>query len=490
MRGFIRFLNRFSIRSRLLIASTGILIAGFVVLSLVAGRQIARATRVDYETRLLNTLNLVTSSLRPYIEDETGLTAETAEIIEELELEIGGEISVLFWNNERPDDDHHDADERRERGGERPVEIEAALRDNIMVVQRTDTLGNPMLFTATKITDEDEHEREDHPTLIQVGLPLTQLNGIIIQRWLMLGVVLLGVAALSATISLSVSQSIIQSLDSLRDAALRLSDGDLDYRAPVIAEDEIGAVASAFNIMATQVQSMLEEQRAFASNTSHELRTPLTTIRLRSEAIRYEDTLAQEVKDQYIIEIDNEVKRLSSLVEDLTMLSRLDAGRAELGSSEIDTSRFIMSMQRQFAPRLTEKNITLTVNQPNDMLPVFISLNHLTIIFRNLLDNAIKYTPTDGKITWVIEKENGGIAHTITDTGQGIDAENLQRVFERFYRADKAHSRGVPGTGLGLPLVRSIVQAYGGHIAVTSNGLQQGTTVKVFLPQEPVKSDD
>lgn len=105
------------------------------------------------------------------------------------------------------------------------------------------------------------------------------------------------------------------------------------------------------------------------------------------------------------------------------------------------------------------------------------------MIFRNLLDNAIKYTPEGGEITWTIQEVDTGIQHTICDTGHGIEAENLPQVFERFFRIDKARSRDVPGTGLGLALVKSIVEAYGGKITLESSGLDQGTTVTVLLPQ-------
>ncbi|HEX2621817.1 MAG TPA: ATP-binding protein, partial [Phototrophicaceae bacterium] len=120
-----------------------------------------------------------------------------------------------------------------------------------------------------------------------------------------------------------------------------------------------------------------------------------------------------------------------------------------------------------------------------DLPPVLASLNHLTVVFRNLLDNAIKYTPEGGQITWSINADRDGIRHVIQDTGRGIEPDQLPHLFERFYRADKARSRDIPGTGLGLAIVKSIVDAYGGTISIESAGIGKGSSVTVCLPLSP-----
>jgi signal transduction histidine kinase len=213
------------------------------------------------------------------------------------------------------------------------------------------------------------------------------------------------------------------------------------------------------------------------------MRTPLTTIRLRTEALRYDPNLKPDVAKRYIEEIDDEVARLGDLVEDLTLLSRFDAGRAELGQEQIDMLRFATNLRDKMLPLAREKNITLSLIPPAESVIVKASINHLSVIFRNLLENAIKYTPLGGQIVWTIQQIEPNIQHTITDTGHGIEADDLPYIFERFYRVDKARSRDVPGTGLGLALAKSIVEAYGGKISVESGGLDKGTKVTVNLPQ-------
>jgi signal transduction histidine kinase len=185
---------------------------------------------------------------------------------------------------------------------------------------------------------------------------------------------------------------------------------------------------------------------------------------------------------RYIEEIDDEVASLGNLVQDLTLLSRFDAGRAELGHAQIDFARLATNLCQQLSPQAAEKRLELTLLPPDQPVLVNASLNHLTVVFRNLLDNAIKYTPDGGQISWRIQSGESGVCHTIQDTGSGIAPQHLPHIFERFYRADKARSRDIPGTGLGLALVKSIVEAYGGHITVESDGVGKGTTARVYWP--------
>jgi histidine kinase len=322
---------------------------------------------------------------------------------------------------------------------------------------------------------------------VQLGVPVDNLHDLIFQRWAALWGIFAVVTGLAVTATLLISRTIIQPLSALRESALRLSQGDFSHRVAYTGSDEIAEVARAFNDMAHQVESLLEEQRAFASNTSHELRTPLTTIRLRSEALRYDDKLDEESARQYIREIDDEVSRLGSLIEDLTLLSRFDAGRAELGNNQIDLGRFAFGLQQQTLDQASARNIQLELDTPAEMPPVCAGLNHLTVVFRNLLDNAIKYTPDGGQVSWRLWTDDTGIYSALQDNGTGIAPEHLPHLFERFFRVDKARSRDVPGTGLGLALVKSILDAYGGTISIKSDGIGRGTCVTVHWPYHPVE---
>jgi signal transduction histidine kinase len=267
----------------------------------------------------------------------------------------------------------------------------------------------------------------------------------------------------------------------MQKATVQMAHGDFSQRLPETRQDEIGEVARSFNHMAGQIEAMIEEQRAFASNASHELRTPLTAIRLRSEALR-EGNLDAFTAQQYIVEIDEETQRMGNLVQDLMMLSRLDSGRLEAGREQVDSSRLARQLISEIAPQADRRGILIQLNAPSDLPLVTAGSTHLMIVFRNLLNNALKYTPDGGQITWQIQAAEGVIQHTISDTGQGIPVEDLPHVFDRFYRADQSHSREVPGVGLGLSLVRMIVEFYGGTVYLESKGAGQGTIAFVTWP--------
>ncbi|MBC7809885.1 MAG: HAMP domain-containing histidine kinase [Burkholderiales bacterium] len=481
-----------SIRVRLLLVYVGILVVGFAVLALVTGQQISSAARVDYENRLKNEIRLIAQGIRASITDATVSDGTFDTLIAGYEAEIGGDLTVVL-----PEDLDRRGPPGQQGTGPRngpppnsrfdgAPEIESALRGDVIVIQRRDSSGHDALFTAAPVIEGQQGPRA--PVIVQLSVPSSNLQRLVLERWVSLWL-LVGLIALLALIAATLlARSIIRPLDALRESAVQLAKGDFSHRVAYNQKDEIGEVARAFNEMAHQVESMLDEQRAFASNTSHELRTPLTNIRLRSEALRYDDSLDEAMGERYITEIDDEANRMSGLIEDLTLLSRFDAGRAELGENQIDMAQFAASLKQRFWPQLTAKNIRFELATQPDVQPVLASLNHLTVVFRNLIDNAIKYMPgaDGGQITWMTSAGVDGVCSVIQDTGRGIEAEQLPHLFERFYRADKARSRDIPGSGLGLAIVKSIVDAYGGTVSIASAGSGKGTTVTVFWPYRPV----
>jgi signal transduction histidine kinase len=136
----------------------------------------------------------------------------------------------------------------------------------------------------------------------------------------------------------------------------------------------------------------------------------------------------------------------------------------------------------EYTPHLCAKNLTLKLDISPDVPPLVASIHLLRVVFRNVLDNAIKYTPDGGAITWQRQVEDGHLHTTISDTGRGIAPEDLPHLFERFYRADQARTREMPGVGLGLSLVQEVVRAYSGRATIDSDGVDQGSTVDVWWP--------
>lgn len=456
-----------SLRVRLMLAYAGLFLAGFTILALMAGRQISAGTVQDFASGLAEQAQLVARALKEPVEENAehgGNPAILAPLLQPYAAQVGAEVLLLDGNGRVLASSSGSSDINT-------TVINTALNGNLS----SDTRAN-MAYAAAPIVEDGRVIG-----VIQLAAPLSAAQSLVWERWAALAGAVLIVTALAGLAVYWLSKTLTRPLAQLQQSALQIAQGNFQQRVPETRQDEIGEVARAFNYMIGQVEGMIEEQRAFASNASHELRTPLTAIRLRSEALR-DGELDDATAQQYVVEIDEEVQRMGNLVQDLIMLSRLESGRLEAGREQIDTVRLARQLLAEFNLQAESRQITFLLDATENLPPVTAGQAHLMIVFRNLLSNALKYTPDGGQITWQIRAANHTIQHAISDTGQGIAADDLPHVFDRFYRADKSRSRAVPGVGLGLSLVRMIVEFYGGSICLDSGGIGQGVTVTVNWP--------
>ena len=466
---------RNSLRARILFAMLGLVIIGFAALTILAGRQLSVGTLNDYKARMVEQSKLIARGLYESVEHLAEGEASPATLESSLRgfgAQFGTEVALLrgngrYWLGEPISST---------LPPQAAPEVAAAMLGQATENTRVNPEGQLTVYAAAPVFEEDHLL-----AIVHLASPLTGAQTLVWQRWISLAAGFVVLAIVAAGISLWLSRSLTRPLARLRESALQIAQGDFSQRLPENRKDEIGQLAGAFNFMAGQVEAMIEEQRTFAGNASHELRTPLTTIRLRSEALR-DGILDQQTARQYIVEIDDETARLGNLVDDLILVSRLDSGRMEAGQEEIDILRFVRHLTLEFEPLVEEKKLQLVLQAADQLPAIKASLSHLQVVFRNLLMNAVKYTPSGGQILWTISANDGHFHSVISDTGQGIDPADRDHLFERFYRADKTHSREIPGVGLGLSLVKMIVEVYGGSIAIDSPGLGQGTTVTVLWP--------
>ena len=465
-----------SLRARLMLAYAGLIVAGFSVMAVVVGRQILQSAESDYEEKMETQAILVANGLgttADRLEEGEVTPVDFAALVTSYADQTGARLTIMGL----------DGKPWLDSTGHLPAsvslaepEIAAALDDHVATDYRPDPSGQMTYYSAALLKGD-----EGRIGLVQLSSPDTGSRSVINQRWLELagGIALIAGAALVA--SLLLARSLTRPLEALRQSALRLAGGELSHRIESPGSDEIGQLAQAFNHLAARVQAMIDEQRSFASNASHELRTPLTAIRIRSEALRG-GRLDEATSAQYIAEIDGEAARLGRLVEDLILLYRFDTGRVELGRETIEPARFARDLARDLEPLLRARSLTLSLDVAEGLPLIHASLGHLKVVFRNLLDNAIKYTPDGGTITWRLGALDGRLVSAITDSGQGISAEDMPHVFERFFRGDKAHSRAVQGVGLGLSLIQSVVRFYGGQVTLDSAGAGRGATARVVWP--------
>ena len=467
-----------TLRAKLLASYLGLIVLGFGGLTVLAGWQIANSAYTDFAATLqvnaaLLAARLSTPSHEAREEHQPSATGGQVDAVDlrRIASSVNGRILLLDAHSTVLFDSATGAPRQRGFPGITTGGYTLAV----------DEQGITQIVTTAPIRIGEEGNG-----YVQLAAPVAQPQAMVRQRWFALGVGFLLFALAGIGVSLWLLGSLTRPLARLRATALALAVGDLQQRVPTPGRDEIGAVAQAFNQMADQVEAMLAEQRAFASNASHELRTPLTTIRLRTEPL-----LAGEVDPatahRYLTEIHQEVIRMAGLVDDLILLSRLDAHRLAVGEEEVDTVRLVRRLQQEVAPLAAAKGITVQMATPVTPLPpIQTNLNHAHVVMRNLLDNALKYTPTGGQVVVTMTQQETMLQLAVADTGQGIAAADLPNITKRFFRADKAHQRQTDGTGLGLALVQSIVDLYGGRIMIHSAGLNQGTTVTIWWPlQQP-----
>jgi two-component system phosphate regulon sensor histidine kinase PhoR len=243
-----------------------------------------------------------------------------------------------------------------------------------------------------------------------------------------------------------------------------------------------GAIAVFHDI--TRLKELEIIRQDFVANVSHELRTPLTTIKGYAETL-LEGALKEEVAFQFVQVIKRHTDRLTKIVEDLLMLSKIESKEFQLKIEFISLPDFINDVIDFVKEAAEKKEISISQSKITSSQAVGADRNYLEQIFINLLDNAIKYTHEGGKVTIsAIEKDKREIQFSIEDDGMGIPREDIPRIFERFYRVDKGRSQELGGTGLGLSIVKHLVQAHGGRVWVESQ-LGEGSTFYFTLPIFP-----
>ncbi|MGI8481308.1 MAG: sensor histidine kinase [Chthoniobacterales bacterium] len=241
-----------------------------------------------------------------------------------------------------------------------------------------------------------------------------------------------------------------------------------------------GAVLLFYDV--TQLQQLEQVRREFVSNVSHELRTPLSIFRGYVETLIDEPDLAADERERILRVLEKHSARLNSLVDDLLSLARLEAPDPQLKFAPLQIDEFLRRIAKEWEKKAAAKQLTIIHQLPDDLLTIEADEARLEEVIYNLLDNAVKYSSPGGLITLGASHERDhGVAISVTDEGAGIASADLPRVFERFYRADKARSREVGGTGLGLAIVKHIVQLHGGSVEAESQ-LGRGTTIRVVLP--------
>jgi signal transduction histidine kinase len=319
--------------------------------------------------------------------------------------------------------------------------------------------------------------------LVAVFLPLAAVllsGAVMFSSGHDLTVLLVAGAAASAAVAgaLLLATAIRRPIERLRSASMALARGELGARAPTAGPAELSELARSFNAMAVQLEELFDARRQIVAWASHDLRTPLASIQAMLEAL--EDGLAEP--DHYLPAIREQVRILGLLIDDLFELARIDAGVLSLELEVAPLPRLVESCLRGFEAEAQARNVTLATHLEGAIPEVRCAPDKVERVLFNLLTNALRHTPSDGSVAIVVEPLREEVQVTVEDDGTGIPGESLTRVFDRFWRGDRARSRETGGAGLGLAIARGLVEAQGGRIWA-ENGSEGGARVSFTLPR-------
>jgi signal transduction histidine kinase len=300
---------------------------------------------------------------------------------------------------------------------------------------------------------------------------------------LFISLLVAGVAATAtaAVVSLLVSRRIAGSARHVLDAARRIAAGSYGERVPVRDADALGELSEGFNAMAKALEEAERRRVEVVSDVSHELRTPISTLRGYLEGIM-SGTI--EPSEEAFSRLYAATARMERLVNDLRQLSRAEARQLTLNFSPVSPSGVVGPATEGMRPLFEEKGVELSVAVPDGLPPILADGDRVAQVLTNLLDNALGHTPPGGRVTVEVRPGAGEVAFRVADTGEGLTPEDLGRVFERFYRAEKSRSRSGErgGSGVGLTISKALVEAMGGRIRAESLGLGRGAAFQFMLP--------
>lgn len=318
---------------------------------------------------------------------------------------------------------------------------------------------------------------------VHVARPLTYLHAQIQHlRWVVAwGTV---VALLIATgVGLLLARGIAAPVQEMQLVAGRLAAGRLNERVPVQTRDELGDLARSLNYMASELERVDSMRRAFVADAAHELRTPVANLAVAVEALKVVIEKNPNQAAPVATDIEHEVARLRRLVEDLLDLSLVDAGQVRLNLTAVPPADLLRRAVQPFQPRAERSRIALTVDVPPRLPPVKADADRMIQVLTNLLDNALKHTPTGGTIMVGAAERRGHVLLSVADSGPGIPESEVPNIFDRFYKVDKARAGGRGGAGLGLAIAKRLVEAQGGIIMVESKP-EQGARFIIALPKD------
>ena len=308
---------------------------------------------------------------------------------------------------------------------------------------------------------------------------ISSLGSIFLDR-INLQILLSGLTAIGLALLLAIilSRTLTRPIRELTSATQVVSEGNLVQQVPVRSRDELGQLATSFNHMSADLARSLNLRRQMTADIAHELRTPISIILGHAEAV-HDGVLPASTETFEIIR--EEAERLEHLVDDLRTLSMADAGELKLVARPYPPQKLLHDLQKIYNHQARQKKITLSTKAAVDLPEIEIDPQRMKEVFSNILDNALRYTPEDGHIALSAEVIKDSIEMRVQDSGPGVAGNELDKIFERFYRTETSRTREEGGSGLGFAIAKSIVEKHNGRIWAESRP-GQGLTVIIRIP--------
>ena len=288
-------------------------------------------------------------------------------------------------------------------------------------------------------------------------------------------------AAFALLLARFLARGMTQPLRDMAAAVRRMETGDYSVRVESRSRDEVGQLAEAFNTMSAELEGVERLRRDLVANVSHELKTPITAIRAHLENLL--DGVERPDPETLQVML-TQSERLGRLVDQLLDLSRLESGDVPLDREPVQLAPLVSQVLSEIDVARSDRGVVVEADVPSDLPAAMADRERIHQVLFNLVDNAVRFTPAGGEVTVSASRHNGSVELRVADTGVGIPPEHLPRLFERFYRVDPARSREDGGTGIGLAIARSVVEAHGGTITAESE-IGRGSVFTFDLPVAP-----
>ena len=336
----------------------------------------------------------------------------------------------------------------------------------------------PIMENVTASKEQDKPAQIKGVMLSSISTDTIALTISILQRKAFVLEVVMTILIL--VMSLATSQWLIIPFRKVSKAISEVKEGFTDEAISVPDYDETEHIVDAFNDVLRRMRVLDNSRQEFVANVSHELKTPLTSMKVLADSLVMQENVPNELYKEFMVDIAEEIDRENKIINDLLTLVKLDKTDGKLNVESVDINALLELLMKRLRPIARQENIEVIL-ESNRSVQAGVDEVKMTLALTNLVENAIKYNKKNGWVRVTLDADHKNFTVTVEDSGMGIPEEALERIYERFYRVDKSHSREIGGTGLGLAITRNIVLMHRGTIQVSSVE-QEGTTFVVKVP--------